>query len=345
MCLLCGFGSIVLSTRYRIPVTLAWSTPGAALLATAPGGWQAAVGSFIVAGLLIALTGTSRRLGQLIRSIPAPLAQAMLAGILLPLCIGPVVDLKSTPWAIGPVLVVWIVLQHVAPKWAVSGCFAVAIMILVGYLVAQDFHFDAASLAPTIELSAPHWSWSSIVGVALPLFVVTMASQNIPGLAVMKSFGYDVPWRPSMLFTGLSSAATATAGTHAINLAAIGASFSAAPAAHPDPSRRWIAGVSTGCTFVVLGLFAPALSAFAEAGPEGLIEAVAGIALLGVLTASLAGALSDVSARASVGVTLVVSASGVAFFSIGSAFWGLAAGLVVHALKARLDSPSEASKT
>ncbi|WP_280346373.1 benzoate/H(+) symporter BenE family transporter [Nocardia neocaledoniensis] len=333
LCFTQGIGILLLSFRYRIPITLAWSTPGAALLASTglvAGGWAGAVAAFAVTGVLIVITGLWQRLGSLVAAIPVPIAQAMLAGVLVPLCLAPVRALQTSPAVVVPVIVVWLVLQRYAPKWAVLVAFAVAAIGTGIDIVVRDRHLDLAAMVPTVEWTAPQWHWQAIVGIAIPLYIVTMASQNIPGVAVMRSFDYQVPWRASMLVTGIGTIAGAGAGGHAINLAAISAALSAAPSASPDPQRRWIAAATAGASYLVLGLASAALVTLIAAAPAGTLETVAGLALLATLAAALTGALSDPEHRMAGLVTFLVAAAGTSFLGIGGAFWALLAGLAVR---------------
>ncbi|MFD6223541.1 benzoate/H(+) symporter BenE family transporter [Nocardia asteroides] len=333
LCFTQGIGILLLSFRYRIPITLAWSTPGAALLASTglvAGGWPGAVAAFGVTGVLIVITGLWQRLGSLVAAIPVPIAQAMLAGVLVPLCLAPVQALRTSPAVVVPVILVWLVLQRFAPKWAVLVAFATAAIGTGIYIAVGHRHLELAAMVPTVELTAPQWHWQAIIGIAVPLYIVTMASQNIPGVAVMRSFDYQVPWRASMLVTGVGTIAGAAAGGHAINLAAISAALSAAPSASPDPKRRWIAAATAGGSYLILGLASAALVTLIAAAPAGTLETVAGLALLATLAAALTGALSDPEHRMAGLVTFLVAASGTTLFGIGGAFWALVAGLVVR---------------
>lgn len=328
-----AIGMIYLSRRFRQPITLAWSTPGAALLAgtgTVVGGWPAAVGAFVIVGVLVVVTGMWPRLGALITSIPTSLAQAMLAGVLLPLCLAPVTAFASSPAVIAPVVLVWLVLQRFSKRWAVPAAFGAAAVIIAIDVVAGGRVPDVGDLLPSISPTVPHWTWQAIVGIALPLYIVTMASQNIPGVAVMKSFGYDVPWRPAMTVTGIGTVIGAPLGGHTINLAAISAALAAAPTAHPDPKRRWIAASAAGWFYLVLALCSAALATLVAVAPAGVVETVAGLALLATLGASLAGALKEDSGREAAILTFVIAASGIGILGIGSAFWALVVGLIVR---------------
>ncbi|MFB7721769.1 benzoate/H(+) symporter BenE family transporter [Nocardia sp. NPDC056100] len=326
-------GILVLSLRYRMPITLAWSTPGAALLASTgavSGGWAAAVGAFAVAGLLIVLTGFWQRLGALIAAIPVEIAQAMLAGVLLPLCLAPVKALPVSPAVVVPVIATWLILQKFAARWAVLAAFAVAAIGASIDIAVTHRSLAWSQMAPRIELTMLHWSFPALIGVAIPLYVVTMAAQNIPGTAVMSSFGYRMPWRSAMTVTGLGTMLGSVAGGHAINLAAISAALAAAPSAHPDPKRRWIAATTAGITYLLLALASSALVIFIAAAPAGVLETVAGLALIATLAAALTAALTSAEHRTSSTLTFLVAASGVTLLGIGAAFWALVAGLLVR---------------
>ena len=335
LCVTQGLGMIWLTRRYRLPLMLVWSTPGAALLAgthTVDGGWPAVVGAFLFVGVAYVLTGLWPALGQLIASIPAPIAQAMLAGVLIELCLAPVKALVDNPAAIIPIALTWLIGIRLAPRWAVPAAFAIAGIVIVIDLIRRGEGLAASSLVPALSITAPAWTWSAVVGIALPLYIVTMASQNVPGVAIMKSFGYDVPWRGSIVTAGAATVLGATAGGHSINLAAISAALAAGPSAGPDPKRRWIAAQSAGWTYLVLGACSAALAALVTVAPEGVIATVAGLALLGTLAAALEGSVAQRQGREAAVVTFLVAASGVTALGIGSAFWAVVVGLVVHAV-------------
>ncbi|MET0766882.1 MAG: benzoate/H(+) symporter BenE family transporter [Aeromicrobium sp.] len=333
LCLTAAIGMLWLSRRYRIPLVLAWSTPGAALLAgTAPldGGWAVAVGAFLAAGAAYVVTGLVPALGRLIGLIPAPIAQAMLAGVLLELCLAPVTALRADPWAVLPIIVVWLVCTRFAPRWAAPAAFLAAGVVIGVTMIDDGSTIAGSDLVPQLTFTAPEFSWAAMIGIALPLYVVTMASQNVPGVAIMKSLGYHVPWRASLVTAGIATMLGATSGGHSANLAAISAALAGGPPAGPDPKRRWIAAQSGGWTYVVLAITSAALAALVTVAPAGVIATVAGLALLGTLAAALEGAVSDRSGREAAVITFLVAASGVTAAGIGSAFWALIAGLVVH---------------
>ncbi|GAA2022088.1 benzoate/H(+) symporter BenE family transporter [Pseudokineococcus marinus] len=333
-----GLVGAALSARTRMPLSVAWSTPGAALLATSGrDDFPAAVGAFCLAGLLVVLCGLVRPLGRALTSIPAPLAAAMLAGILLPLCLAPARAAAQTPLLALPVLAVWLALVVLAPRWAVPAALlaAVAVVLATGGLGA----LGEAPLAPAVEVVAPRLDAGALLGIGLPLFVVTMAGQDIPGLAILRHHGYAPPARAALVSTGLASAAAAPLGAHAVNLGAVTAALTAGPDAGPDPARRWRASVANGAALVLLGLSAPAVTAVVTASPGLLVEAVAGLALLGSLGGALrtavAGREGDGQALLAPLVVLAVSASGVTVAGVGSAFWGLLVGLGLHLLLRR----------
>jgi benzoate membrane transport protein len=342
LCVSQALGMLWLARRHRIPLTLAWSTPGAAVLASTGvvhGGWPAAAGAFLVVGALILVTGLWPRLGGLIAAIPAPIAQAMLAGVVFQLCLAPVHGFASHPWLVGPILLTWLVLLRFARKWAIPAAFGVA-LVVVGVDAARHGGVHGA-LLPHLDWTTPAITWAGLLSLALPLYVVTMAGQNVPGVAIMASYGYRVPWRETMTVTGVGTVAGALAGGHAVNLAAITASLAASPDADPDPGRRWIASYTAGWAYLVLALLSAALTTFVSAAPADVTGAVAGLALLGTLSASLAAALAATEGREAPAITFVVAASGLSFLGIGAAFWALVAGLLVRAVLARPAGPAE----
>jgi benzoate membrane transport protein len=331
LCLAQAAISMAYSWRYRIPLSFAWSTPGAAVLVAGTAvtdDFTAAVGAFIVSGVLIVLTGLWPALARLMTAIPKPIAGAMLAGILFPMCIAPITASVSIPTLALPVVVTWLVLQRLSPRWAVAAAMVVT-AVMVGIAAGSDW-LTSGSLAPAITFVAPTFDPLVIVSLGIPLYIVTMGGQNVPGFAVLTTFGYrDVPVRSVLVGSGLLSAAGAFAGGHQMNLAALSAAIMAGPDAHPDPGKRWVAGFSGGATYVVLGLCAGLASSLVTAAPPLLITAVAGLALLGAFSAGVVSAFEDTQHRLAAAVTLLVVASGVVIAGIGSAFWGLVIGLVV----------------
>lgn len=329
-----GVAAIVLGLRHRQPIAVAWSTPGAALLlagGAVPGGWPAAVGAFLVTGGLIVAAGLWRPLERLLARIPPALASAMLAGVLLPVCLAPVRAVVELPSLAGPAVLAWLLLMRIARRWAVPGALVAAALAVL--LTGRRGPGSELGLLPHIELTMPALDPGALLGLAVPLFVVTMASQNLPGIAVLASFGYRTPIRPVLLGTGAGTIAGAPFGGHAINLAAITAAMVAGPDAGAEPSRRWIASVSGGVTYVLFGLGAGVVTVAAAAAPILLVEAVAGLALLGALAGALTAALADVERRDAAVVTFVVAASSITVAGVSAPFWGLVAGLVVLGLQ------------
>lgn len=327
---LMGLATIVLSVRSRMPVIVAWSTPGAALLASAGGtsaSWPAAVGAFMITGGLFVLTGLWPQLAGLIRKIPVPVAQAMLAGVVLHLVLAPFPSLIEDPWSIAPVAAVWLVCLRRWPRWAVPCAFVAAAAVIVVELARQGTTLETAALVPRLDLTRPQFTLDALIGVAVPLYLVTMASQNIPGMAVLDSFGYRAPWRSAMVVTGAGTIAGAPAGGHAINLAAISAALAAGPDAGP-PARRWIAGVCSGGVCLVLAAAAPAAAELIVVAPAGVVAAVAAVALLPTLGTSLAGATREPTLQLPATIAFAVAASGIAPWNVSAAFWALLAGIV-----------------
>jgi benzoate membrane transport protein len=328
-----SLGTIWLASRHRIPILLAWSTPGAALLASTGivhGGWPAAVGAFLITGVLIVLTGLWSRLGALIASIPTPIAQAMLAGILLELCLTPVRGFVAHPWEVGPIVLVWLAFRRLAPKWAAPAAFAAA-LVVIG-IIAADSGGVHGSFVPHLQWTTPRFTTAALLSLALPLYIVTMAGQNVPGTAVLATYGYQVPWSESMATTGSGTILGACFGGHAINLAAISAALVAAPPADPDPDTRWTAAVSAGLAFLVFALLSGALATLISVASPDVFGTVAGLALLGTLASALAAALSGERDREAAAITFVVAASATTFLGVSSAFWALLAGLAVRAV-------------
>ncbi|MGY6497728.1 MAG: benzoate/H(+) symporter BenE family transporter [Microcella sp.] len=320
----------LLSWRFRLPLSFAWSTPGAAVLVAAQGvtdEYGAAIGAFLVCGVLLTITGLWPALGRAMTRIPMPIAGAMLAGILVPICIAPVTALIEQPLLAAPVIIVWLVLLRFATRWAVPAAMLVAI---IGIVATGAEAVAEAPLAPVLALTPPAFDAAVIISLGVPLFIVTMAGQNVPGFAVLSTLGYrDVPARAILASSGAATVLAAPFGGFALNLAAITAALMGGPDAHPDPSRRFIAPIAGGVTYLVLGLTAGAATALVTAAPPILIIAVAGLALFSALASGLVAAFEPPATRVVAAVTLVVVASGVVVFGIGSAFWGLVAGSIV----------------
>ena len=338
LCALQGVLAVTLSWRHRVPLSFAWSTPGAAVLVAAGANgvtFPEAVGAFVLCGALVVLTGAWPALARLVTRVPAPLSGALLAGVLLPLCLAPVTAVATEPLAGGAVVLVWLVLRRLAAAWAVPAALVVALVLtLTVERAAPGAATSAAGLgwAPVITWTTPQLDPLVLLGIGLPLYLVTMASQNVPGLAVLRGAGYpEPPARPALVASGAATVVGAPFGAHALNLAALSAAIMAGPDAHPDPRRRWPSAVTGGVTYLVLALLAGAAAALVAGAPPLLVQAVAGLALLGAFlggAASAVDAAQPVEHRTAAVLTFLVVASGVAVAGVGSAVWGLLAGAV-----------------
>lgn len=328
-----GVGGVWLSLRTKMPISVAWSTPGAALLATSGavhGGFAAAVGAFLASGLLITGAGLWKPLGRWVAAIPPALASAMLAGVLLDLCLAPVRAVAQLPLPGLAIVVTWAVVARFNRLFAVPAAVLVTFVLIGATTDLSGLH--RAALWPEPLLIVPSFSLPALIGIALPLFIVTMASQNIPGMAVLHVNGYHPAPSPLFRDTGLLTLVSAPFGGHAVNLAAITAAICAGPDSHPDPARRWPAAVVAGLGYILFGLLASAATAFMGAAPPILIEAVAGLALLGAFGQAMLAAMSEPRDREAAIVTFLVAGSGLNFLGIGGAFWGLLAGGALLAL-------------
>jgi benzoate membrane transport protein len=326
LCLLMGLLGAGFSMVWRMPISIAWSTPGAALLATsgAPeGGFPAAVGAFLAASLLLILAGLWRPFARAVERLPPAIAAAMLAGVLLDLCLAPVRAVGALPWLALPVVLAWALMLRVQRLWAVPTAVVVAVAALI---LGPGLPGGGAWQAPELSWVTPSFHWGAMVGIALPLFLVTMASQNLPGFAVLSVNGYHIRMRPVFLATGAGSFLGGFFGGHLVNLAAITAALCAGPEAHPDPKRRWIAGVFASLGYLGFALISGVAASVVAAAPPLLIQAVAGLALLASLAGALSIALGHEAMRVPAIVTFVVTASGLSVGGIGPAFWGLVAG-------------------
>jgi benzoate membrane transport protein len=327
ICVAQGLLSIFLSLRRREPINIVWSTPGAALLAGAGiphGGFGIAVTAFLLNGALIVIAGLCRPLARAVAAIPLPLASAMLAGVLMELCLAPVQAVAHLPALALPIVITWVL------GWSFARRYAVPIAVIVAALiVVSTTEIPAGALAlvwPRPVFVSPSPDLVRAASIAVPLFIVTMASQNVPGLAVLRGNGYEIPVGKVFVSTGLGTVIVAFFGGHALNLSAITAALCAGPEAGADRARRYIASVAAGVSYIVLGLCAGFAAAFIAASPPLLIQAMAGLALLGSLAAALGGALADETHRLSAITTFVTTASGVSIAGVGGAFWGLVVG-------------------
>ncbi|WP_242342663.1 benzoate/H(+) symporter BenE family transporter [Anaeromyxobacter terrae] len=324
-----GITCIGLSLRYRVPVVTAWSTPGAALLATSAAGlpMSAAIGAFLVCGALLLLFGVTGWFERGMSRIPMPIAAGMLAGVLLRFGMDTFVAMRTQLALALAMVVAYLVGRRLWPRYAVVGVLAVGVAVagIEGLLALSGVHLELTRPVFT----APTFSASALVGVAVPLFVVTMASQNVTGVAVMRASGYgETPVSPLIGWTGATTVLLAPFGGYTFNLAAITAALCMGHEAHPDKDRRYVAAVAAGGFYLLTGLFGATVGAVFAAFPKELVMAVAGLALVNTIGAGLAAAVRDESGREPALLTFLVTASGVSLFGIGSAFWGLVAGVV-----------------
>ena len=327
LCVAQGLLSIVLSVRWRQPVNIVWSTPGAALLVSAGlphGGFGIAVTAFLLTGLLILAAGLYRPLARAVSAIPLSLASAMLAGVLMELCLAPIQAVAHLPTLALPIVIAWALGMSFARRYAVPIAVLVATVIVVSTTRIPASALALAWAHP--QFVTPTLDLLRAAGIAIPMFIVTMASQNVPGLAVLRGNGYDVPVGKVFVTTGVGTLVVAFFGGHALNLSAITAALCAGPEADANPARRYIASVAAGVCYIVLGLCAGFAAVLIAASPPLLIQAVAGLALLGSLASAMGGALADESQRLAAITTFVTTASGVSIGGIAGAFWGLVAG-------------------
>lgn len=332
-----GLCAIVLSAWTRLPVSIAWSTPGAALLASSgavEGGFAAAVGGFLICAALIVVAGLWKPLGRMVAGIPATLANAMLAGVLIGLCFAPVKAVAFNPAFGLAILGAWTIVGAVNRLLAVPAALVAFALVLAFGIDIPDGAFSsiARDLLPHPEIVSPVFNLPGLVSIALPLFVVTMASQNIPGIAVLKVNHYEPNPGPLFAATGLFSFLSAPFGGHAVNLAAITAAMCAGEDAHADPRRRYWAAINAGVFYVVFGLLAGAVTALVNLAPPILIQAVAGLALISAFANSAMNAFKEADTREAAALTFLTTASGVSFGGISGAFWGLLAGGLVMGL-------------
>lgn len=325
-------GSAFLSYRHRIPVVLAWSTPGAAMLAlTTDITMPEAVAAFLLAGLLIALTGAFRPLGRLIALIPDGVAAAMLAGVLLPFCMKASLAAQALPGLVLPMIAMFLLVRLKNPALAVLAALATGLTLAFVTGAAQ---LPALSLPlPHPVFIAPSFRLDVLLGLGVPLYLVTMAAQNLPGFATLRNAGYEPPVASALITTGLISSVAALFGAHTVNMAAITASICLSDDTHPDRAQRWKVGVIYGGFWLLVALLAPVILPVLAALPPPLMTALVALALLAPLMGALQGAFATPDTRFAATVTLTTAASGVMIFGVGAAFWGLSAGLAVYALE------------
>lgn len=331
-----GVGTLALTHYYRVPVIVAWSTPGAALLvASLPGIPMAeAIGAFVFSSALLALCGATGFVDRIMKIVPQSLAAAMLAGVLAPFVLDIFPAMERELLIVGTMVVVYLLGKRWLPRYAVPVTFAAGVLLAasagqIGF-AAEGFTFEESLALPVAVM--PELSLTTLAGVGVPLFIVTMASQNLPGIAVLRVHGYQTPASPLIGWTGSLGLALGPFGGFAFNLSAITAAICMGREVHPDPARRYPAGYWCGVFYILAGIFGGAVATAFSTFPPEFVAAIAGLALLGTVAASLKAALEDDADRDAAVVTFAVTASGMSLFSIGSAFWGIAIGLAVHTL-------------
>lgn len=321
-----GVTSAGLSLWYRQPVLTAWSTPGAALLVTAGAGrsMEEAVGAFMVCGLLITLAGITGAFRRAMDRIPQALAAALLAGVLARFAFDAFLSLRTEFTLVFSMLLAYLAGRRWWPRYAVPGVLAVGMAVAAW---RGGLHLGGVAWTPAVPVfTPPAFSLAGLVGIALPLFVVTMASQNLPGVAAQRAAGYDTPVSPVIAVTGLAGLLLAPFGGFAFNLAAITAAICMGREAHEDPRRRYLAAVAAGGFYIAIGLLGGAVVGLIAAFPKELVLAVAGFALLGTIGGGLAVAMKEDRTREAALITFLVTASGLNLFGVASAFWGVVAG-------------------
>ncbi|MED1796124.1 benzoate/H(+) symporter BenE family transporter [Brevibacillus nitrificans] len=327
-----GLTAIVLSIRYRTPVITAWSTPGAVLLVTSLSVYpfSDAIGAYLFSAVIITLLGVSGLFSTIMRYVPPAITTAMLAGILLSFGVQVFVSLQELPALALPMIASYLLAKRWMPRYAVV--FSLLVGLIAAFLLNR-FELGGIQVALVQPIfTLPTFSLDAIIGLGIPLCIVTMASQNAPGISVLQADGYDTPASPLITTTGVASIVLAPFGAHGINLAAITAAICTGKEAHPDPSKRYIAGIACGAFYLVFSMFGATIASVFSAFPKELIAVIAGLALFASLSSSLASAMGDVSQRESALITFLVTISGISIAGIGAAFWGLVAGVIANML-------------
>ncbi|OCR21785.1 membrane protein [Pseudomonas syringae] len=320
--------SIGLSLRYRTPITVAWSTPGAALLVTSLGGvaYPEAIGAFITCAVLVMICGLTGSFERLVKRLPASLAAALLAGILFKIGSEIFIAAQHRTALVLGMFFTYLIVKRLSPRYAVLGALLVGVA-LAGLLGLLDFSGFALEVALPVW-TTPEFSLAATISIGIPLFVVAMTSQNMPGIAVLRADGYQVPASPLISATGIASLILAPFGSHGINLAAISAAICTGPHAHEDRDKRYTAAVWCGVFYGVAGIFGATLAALFAAFPKELVLSIAALALFGSIINGLTVAMNEPKEREAALITFMVTASGLTLFSIGSAFWGIVAGVL-----------------
>lgn len=325
-----GVTGLLLSWRLRVPVITAWSTPGAALLVsmlptvTLP----QAIGAYIAASVIIAVVGLSGAFDKLMSRLPKAIAAAMLAGILFRFGAGLFTSIELQPVLVLAMIAAYLAFKRFSPRYAILS------VLIIGCAVAASFgELNSGSIAVAVAhpvFIPPQWSWHAIINIGLPLALVTLTGQYVPGMAVLRTSGYTTPARPIISLTAIGSLLMAPFGSHGLNLAAITAAICTGREAHEDRDKRYVAGIACGVFYILMGIFGATLASVFSALPKELIASLAGLALFGAISAGLSGAMADEKQREAALITFLVTASGMSFLGLAAAFWGLIFGLVAH---------------
>lgn len=325
-----GVTGLLLSWVSREPIITAWSTPAAAFLVTALATtpYEEAVGAYLISAAAFVVLGLSSYFERLIRLIPNGIAAGLLAGILLQFGIGAFGSMTLDPKLAGLLILAYLIIKRFSARYAVVG-----ILILGLAFLLLEHRVDLSGLK--LELAAPVFTMpvftlNALLSVALPLFLITLTGQYMPGMLVLRNDGFRTSANPIVWVTGLGSLIMAPFGSHAMNVAAITAAICTGPEAHQDPSKRWVAGIAAGVFYILVGVFGVTLAAVFMAFPATFITTLAGLALLGTIGGSLAGAMADIKSREAALITFLASAANITLFGIGGAFWGLVIGLLAY---------------
>ncbi|OLS48995.1 benzoate/H(+) symporter BenE family transporter [Rhodovulum sulfidophilum] len=325
-----GLTGLFLSLLYREPIITAWSTPAAAFLVTALATtpYAEAVGAYMISAAAFVLLGMSGYFEKVIRLIPPGIASGLLAGILLQFGIGAFGGASVDPLLVGLLILAYVSLKRFSARYAVVGILVLGLAFLLtqGRVDLSGLRLEFA--APVFTM--PEFSLNALLSVALPLFLITLTGQYMPGMLVLRNDGFKTSANPIVAVTGLGSLIMAPFGSHAFNVAAITAAIATGEEAHEDPSKRWIAGIAAGCFYVLVGVFGVTLAAVFMAFPATFITTLAGLALLGTIGGSLAGAMAEPTSREAALITFLASAANIELLGIGGAFWGLLIGLVAY---------------
>lgn len=332
LCYMMAITTFFLCWRYKMPIITAWSTPGAVLVAASAGlNYQTALGAFVVAGALMVLTGLLKPLERAIERMPSAIAAAMLAGVLVGYVLKVPAAALAAPWLVLPLVIAFFSVRMIYPMYAVP---VVVVLGLVLAVASGAMGQGCCSLGITpLTFDLPQFELSAALGLGVPLYLVTMASQNLPGFVVLRASGYQPPVGPSLVVTGLASIVMAPFGGHAVNMAAITASLATGPDVHPDPALRWKVAYPYAIFYIAIALAATSFVSILGALPKELIAAIAGLALFSPLMSGMVTMMKDAHDVEAAMVTFLVTASGMAMFGVGAAFWGLVAGLLIWGVK------------